>query len=300
MLEQRLEEMAAAEIEASPSQPDIVRGEAHGDDRRYQQLVSDAVAAIKEGQLGKVVLARSVTRGPVDVGKVLRSLRHRFPTCAVFAFGVGDRVFLGASPEPLVTLHGDRLTTVALAGTTGTDDDPAKDRALAQAMASSTKIQAEHRFVVEDIVDRLATLGLDADAQREPDVMRLARVQHLQTAIEATIDRRRGEVGDMDVLRAANVLHPSPAVAGTPTPDALTWINENEYLDRGWYAAPVGWCDLDGDGELRVALRSALVDADQVELFAGAGVVAGSDPSEELAETAVKLRALLDVMESAS
>jgi menaquinone-specific isochorismate synthase len=103
----------------------------------------------------------------------------------------------------------------------------------------------------------------------------------------------------MDVIRVANVLHPSPAVGGTPSDPAVEWILANERFDRGWYAAPVGWTDLDGNGELRVALRSALVDESQVQLFSGAGIVADSDPDDELAETGVKLRALLDVMESA-
>ena len=101
----------------------------------------------------------------------------------------------------------------------------------------------------------------------------------------------------MDVIRVAAVLHPTPAVGGTPTGDALAWIRENESFDRGWYAAPVGWCDLDGNGELRVALRSALVEDDEVYLFSGAGIVAESVPLDELAETGGKLRALLDVME---
>ena len=120
---------------------------------------------------------------------------------------------------------------------------------------------------------------------------------HVIEAMQSIVERRRGGVSDMDVLRVASVLHPTPAVAGTPTQDALDWLHDNEELDRGWYAAPVGWCDLDGNGELRVALRSALVDSDRVQLIAGAGIVADSVPEDELAETAVKLRALLDVME---
>ncbi|NCG38660.1 MAG: isochorismate synthase, partial [Actinobacteria bacterium] len=141
------------------------------------------------------------------------------------------------------------------------------------------------------------TLGLVGHTPEEPEVLRLARVQHLRTPITARVERRSGGVSDMDVLRVASVLHPTPAVAGTPTQDALDWLQDHEELDRGWYAAPVGWCDLDGNGELRVALRSALVDPDRVQLIAGAGIVADSVPEDELAETAVKLRALLDVME---
>jgi salicylate biosynthesis isochorismate synthase len=164
-------------------------------------------------------------------------------------------------------------------------------------MITSPKVRAEHAFVVDDIVSRLGTLGLDAEAASDPGILRLARVQHLSTPITARVVRRAGGVSDMDVIRVAAVLHPTPAVAGTPTAEALEWISTHESFDRGWYAAPVGWCDLEGNGELRVALRSALVDADGVHLFSGAGIVADSVPEDELAETGVKLRALLDVME---
>ena len=130
-------------------------------------------------------------------------------------------------------------------------------------------------------------------------MLRLARLQHLRTPITARIERRTGGVSDMDVLRVAGVLHPTPAVAGTPTAAAVNWLEAREAFDRGWYASPVGWCDLDGNGELRVALRTALVDATSghATLFSGAGIVADSVPADELTETGVKLRALLDVMD---
>ena len=159
-----------------------------------------------------------------------------------------------------------------------------------------------HVYAVDGVsfqINEGETLGLVGETPVEPDVMRLARVQHLRTPITARVERRSGGVSDMDVIRVANVLHPSPAVGGTPSDPAVEWILANERFDRGWYAAPVGWTDLDGNGELRVALRSALVDESQVQLFSGAGIVADSDPDDELAETGVKLRALLDVMESA-
>ncbi|NDH88714.1 MAG: isochorismate synthase, partial [Actinobacteria bacterium] len=260
---------------------------------------AEAIGDIRSGELDKVVLARVFTRGPIDTPAVLRALAERFPTCATFAFGVGNRAFIGASPERLVTLDGREVSTVALAGTTGTGGDETADAELAAEMLASPKIRAEHQFVVDDITARLATLGLVGETPVEPDVMRLARVQHLRTPITARVERRSGGVSDMDVIRVANVLHPSPAVGGTPSDPAVEWILANERFDRGWYAAPVGWTDLDGNGELRVALRSALVDESQVQLFSGAGIVADSDPDDELAETGVKLRALLDVMESA-
>ncbi len=261
----------------------------------YTALVGDALAAIGHGRLGKVVLARILERGPVDLGALLARLTERYRSCALIAVGVGERHFIAASPEQLVALDGGDVRTVALAGTVGRSADPQADQRLGAEMLASAKARAEHRFVVDDITERLAGLGLVGETPAEPEVLRLARVQHLQTPITARIERRRG-VSDMDVLRVAGVLHPTPAVAGTPTAAALDWIAEHEGFDRGWYAAPVGWCDLEGNGELRVALRSALIDPDRAWLFAGAGIVADSDPGDEFDETAVKLRALLDAM----
>ena len=298
MLEARLDEMASAAPPAPPVVGEIVRGDVAGTDPDYVQLVAEAVATIRSGDLDKVVLARTLSRGPIATAAVLRGLADRFPACATFAFGVGNRAFIGASPERLVTLDGREVSTVALAGTTGTGCDATADAALAAEMLASPKVRSEHQFVVDDITSRLATLGLVGETPDEPEIMRLARVQHLHTPITARVERRAGGVSDMDVLRVGNVLHPSPAVGGTPSDPAVEWLREHEDFDRGWYAAPVGWCDLDGNGELRVALRSALVDDSQVTLFSGAGIVADSVPEDELAETSVKLRALLDVMES--
>ena len=253
--------------------------------------------AIAQEKLAKVVMARTHNEKSIDPTAVLNRLRRRYPTCAVFSFAVDDRQFLGASPEQLVALDGREVRTAALAGTTGVGWDDTTDQGLAAEMLASAKIRSEHEFVVADITARLASLGLVGETVAEPEVLRLARVQHLRTPITARIERRAGGVSDIDVMRVAGVLHPTPAVAGTPTEDAVEWLREREAFDRGWYAAPVGWCDLDGNGELRVALRSALVAGGDAVLFSGAGIVADSVPEDELAETGVKLRALLDVME---
>jgi len=297
-LEARVDALASATAPAVLDPSDVARGEPTADDPAYVDLVAAAVRDIRATGMGKVVCARVQEREPIDIGVTLQRLVPRYPTCAVFAFGVGERTFLGASPEQLVLLDGREVQTVALAGTTARGWDERTDEALAAEMMASAKVREEHQFVVDDITQRLATLGLVGRTPEEPEILRLARVQHLRTPITARVERRKGGVSDMDVLRVASVLHPTPAVAGTPTQDALDWLQENEQLDRGWYAAPVGWCDLDGNGELRVALRSALVDHDRVQLIAGAGIVADSVPDDELAETAVKLRALLDVMET--
>jgi menaquinone-specific isochorismate synthase len=303
-LDRRIDAIAADPPVPIPVDLDFRHGDVVVDDAtsdHYEALVADAICAIDEGEFGKVVLARTHEVADIDSLSVLARLRDRYPGCAIFSFAVGDREFLGASPEELVSLDGRQVRTAALAGTTGIDGDDAADEGRAAEMLASAKIRAEHAFVVDDITSRLAALGLVGETPTEPEVLRLARVQHLRTPITARIERRAGGVSDMDVLRVAGVLHPTPAVAGTPTEAAVSWLEEREAFDRGWYAAPVGWCDLDGNGELRVALRSALVDSSNggatATLFSGAGIVADSVPTDELAETSVKLRALLDVID---
>ena len=296
------ERLASFEVEPLPDAADPAGSAAAasdcGRDDDYEALVSDAVTAIGRGEFGKVVLARTIALGRgLDVVTVLDRLRQRNPACATFGFTVGEATFLGATPEELVTLDGPRLHTTALAGTAPRGDSPETDERLAAGLLGSAKNRSEHRFVVDGITEALAGLGLVDPAPAEPGLMRLSRLQHLRTPITAQVQRRRSGVSDMDVLRAAGVLHPTAAVGGAPTGAALEFIAGHEGFDRGWYAAPVGWCDLDGNGELGVALRCALTGPEGTYVFAGAGIVADSVPGEELEETGYKLRALLDVID---
>ena len=301
-LERRLEAFGS-EPPAVPFADAVTAGVANGDgacdrDDEYLALVTSAVDAIERGKLHKVVLARTFALdGELDVVTVLDRLRRRNPACATFAFTVGDTTFLGSTPEELVTLDGPRLHTTALAGTAPRGDSPEADERLASGLLASAKNRSEHRFVVDGITEALTGLGLVDPAPAEPGLMRLNRLQHLRTPITAQVQRRRTGASDMDVLRAAGVLHPTAAVGGAPTEAALEFIAGREGFDRGWYAAPVGWCDLDGNGEMDVALRCALTGPGGTHLFAGAGIVVDSDPDDELEETAMKLRALLDVIE---
>ena len=268
------------------------------DDPGYRELVGRGIDAVGRGELDKVVCARMLALGAgPDPATVLDALRRRNPNCAVFAFTADAATFLGATPEELAVLDGHRLCTSAVAGTAARGADDASDARLAEGLLASAKERAEHRFVVEAITAGLEGLGLVDPTPTEPEILTLANLQHLRTPITSRVRQRSGGVNDMDVLRVAGVLHPTPATGGAPLDAALAFIEAHETFDRGWYAAPVGWCDLDGNGELRVALRSMLATADGLRLFAGAGVVAGSTPSGELAETSVKLRALLDAIE---
>jgi isochorismate synthase len=196
---------------------------------------------------------------------------------------------VAATPERLVRLEGASVACDALAGSIARSGGRHADSDDATLLASA-KDRREHELVVRAIASALHELGADVDAPAEPGVRRLRHVLHLHTPIAATLRAPR------HVLELAEALHPTPAVGGTPTRIATDWIAAREVAPRGWYAAPVGWFDLQGNGELAVAIRSGLLVGERAHLWAGAGIVAGSDPDRELAETDLKLRAMLGAL----
>lgn len=258
----------------------------------YRDAIKQAADAIDAGELAKVVVAREVEAvGRIDPAVVLARLSSRFESCAVFGFGRGTSCFVGASPEVLVELDRDVVTTYAVAGTAPRGATPADDAAHVERLASDPKERAEHRYVVDYLRTRLALAGVDLDPTGDTEVRTLPGIHHLSTMVTGRITPEPGMA-----LRLVGALHPTPAVGGTPTTFAQKWIAEHEGLHRGWYAGPVGWIDHRGCGSFYVALRSALVGPSGMLLVAGAGVVAGSDPEQELIETDVKLAAVLDVV----
>jgi salicylate biosynthesis isochorismate synthase/menaquinone-specific isochorismate synthase len=259
----------------------------------YEDAVARAVHRIRAGELEKIVLAREVrVHAPADhdPGAVLGLLRDAFPSCYVFAVGRGDATFLAASPELLVRREGQRASTVALAGSTRRSADPAVDDHLGERLLRSDKDREENEIVVRRIARALAPHSVWVTAAPEPVVVKVANIQHLATPIRAQL------AAPMDAIQLAGVLHPTPAVGGEPWRAAAELIPALEGLDRGWYAGPVGYCDQHGDGEFCVALRCALLRGPVAQLFAGGGIVRDSDPAAELAETEVKLGALLPVL----
>jgi isochorismate synthase len=258
----------------------------------YRRGVADALAAIAAGDLEKVVLARAcrvVRRGGFEPARVLHALRELHPGCTAFAIGHGERAFVGATPERLLRREGDRVTASALAGSAPRGRTPAEDERLARALRESKKEQAEHEVVRRAIVAALAPACEALDAPEAPGLLRLDGIQHLHTPIAGRL--RAGADGDL--LALAGRLHPTPAVGGAPQAAARAYLTAHEELDRGGYAGGVGWLAPSGDGELAVALRCALLRGRRATLYAGAGIVAGSDPDAELAETRLKLRAAL-------
>ena len=265
----------------------------------YAAMVAEAVAVMAQPgtALRKVVVSRPVEvrlRGQLSLSAVLRRLRAGEPNCTIFSMPVADGSFFGASPELLVARHGTRVSSHPLAGTVSRGDTARADADAQRGLAGSAKNRAEHRYVVDDIAAVLAPFCAELSVPAEPSVVAFRSVAHLGTRIEGRLAGAE-PVGVLDLLER---LHPTPAVGGTPRPDALAFIAGHEAGARGHWAGPVGWVGADGDGEWMIGIRSAQLDADgaRVTLRAGGGIVAGSDPEAEATEADVKLATVLDAV----
>lgn len=260
----------------------------------YRAAVMRGLELIRSGELRKIVLARAqqiTTANPVHPLRVLNDLRQRFPDC--YAFSVGDgaaRSFIGASPERLVRVSRGHLETEALAGSSRRGATASEDASLAGALLRSEKDLREHKLVLDSIARRLQPLGVEVDTTAKPGLRRLANVQHLSTPVYATLPPA------VRLLDALAVLHPTPAVGGTPRARAVERIREIEAVPRGLYAGALGWVNSRGGGEFFVGIRSALIEGGVARVFAGAGIVAGSTPDQEFAETELKFKALLEAL----
>ena len=254
----------------------------------WQGAVSEAVARIAAGELDKVVLARDLNvtlDSPIDAPRLLDRLAQSYPEC--WTFSVDGLV--GATPELLVRRTGDLVVSRVLAGTIRRSDDSGKDERLAQMLMASDKDHEEHGYAVSSVAAALAAHCTDLAVPKRPRLLRLANVQHLATDVTGQL------VDGAPALALAASLHPTAAVCGTPTERAFGMIRELEGMDRGRYAGPVGWMDGRGDGEFGIALRCAQIDPDdgrKLRLFAGCGLVSGSTPESELAESEAKFDAM--------
>lgn len=274
---------------SAPKQADEIGG-AGG----YQQAVTAALQEIARGDYQKVVLARArrlVTSEEFHPLGVLNHLRQHYPACYAFSIANGrGQSFIGASPERLVRVAGGRMHTEALAGSAPRGESASEDAAFARDLLQSEKDLREHRLVLESIARRVADLGLKLEHASQPRVLGLANVQHLHLPISATLPAH------VHLLDLVARLHPTPAVGGTPRGPAVAAITRLEPFPRGLYAGPQGWVDHRGDGEFFVGIRSALVDGRAATVYAGAGIVAGSSPEKEFAETELKFKALIEAL----
>jgi menaquinone-specific isochorismate synthase len=265
-----------------------------GGDGVYQRAVADALAEIDRGDYRKVVLARArklTTPEEFHPLGVLNHLRQHYPACYAFSIANGrGQSFIGASPERLVRVAAGRMHTEALAGSAPRGESASEDAAFAQALLHSEKDLREHRLVLESIARRVADLGLKLEHASQPRVLGLANVQHLHLPISANLP------AGVHLLDLIARLHPTPAVGGTPREPAVAAIARLESFSRGLYAGPQGWVDHRGGGEFFVGIRSALVDGRTATVYAGAGIVAGSSPEKEFAETELKFKALVGAL----
>ena len=268
---------------------------------RWEQAVAEAVAAIKAGNLRKVVLARDVfatAAEPIDARVLLRRLAPRYPDCFTFACDG----MVGATPELLVSRDGREVSALVLGGTLPRGADPAEDLALGQELLASAKNHEEHAYAVDSIREALEPLCQTLDVDPRPSLLKFPNLQHLGTRVHGIMPDGEnqadgGQAAPKSALALAAAVHPPAAVCGTPTGTALELIRELEHMDRERYAGPVGWVDADGNGEWGIALRSAQLSGRTARLFAGCGIVAGSEPAAEFAETLVKLKPMRGALE---
>lgn len=265
----------------------------------WRDFIDAALSRIERGELAKVVAARRSclrTRGRFDVHAALEYLRSEYPGCTRYALQRGDAMFLGATPEKLIERRGNQLTADALAGSRVRGDDAVIDEVtVLRALLRDDKERREHAHVVKAIREVLSRYSDAVIAAPEPGLRTLRNVHHLFTPVSAML---RSDELAVHVLDIVSRLHPTPAVCGAPREAAARFLATHEPAPRGFYAAPIGWFNGDGEGLFCVALRCAVVRPQIAWLFAGAGIVSGSNPEREYRETAAKLRPMLEALGS--
>ncbi len=261
----------------------------------WERAVEESLDAIRVGAVSKVVLARTLDVD-VDADLVLVAMRlwEANPgTHAFFFQPEAGAALVGAAPETVATLRDGVFHATAVAGSIRCGDTPREQAELAARLLASDKERHEHRIALDDMVARLATVTHQIRTDPQPHVLTLARIQHLETEIRASVPAGTG------VLDLVRLLHPTAAVCGLPRDAALSFLAGAEPFHRGWYAGPVGWMDGEGNGMFAPALRSAVLHDCVWRLFAGAGIVEGSVPSLEWEETAMKFKPVLEALAAA-
>lgn len=260
---------------------------------RWKRMVNEAARDIQCGMMEKVVLARELRiagEQAVPVPSVLAKLSEEQPESFIFAFEQGEACFLGASPERLVQRNGDYLFTASVAGSIRRGKTATEDRDLGNWLLQDEKNLHEHQVVVKAIKQAMEAGCVKVDVPERPTLYKVRDIQHLFTPIVGQVRK------DTTLLSMVEKLHPTPALGGYPKDVALREIRVKEFLDRGWYAAPVGWMDGTGNGDFAVAIRSGLIRGNHVSLFAGCGIMGDSNADSEYEETAIKFRPMLSAL----
>lgn len=263
------------------------------DVKEWLQVIELVKNAIRSNEVEKIVLAREmriIFDRPAVISTVLHDLIQKQPNSYVFAFEEGEDCFVGATPERLVRVEGKELLSTCLAGTAPRGKTKDEDVKIGYQLLHDKKNREEHDFVVQMIKAAVSKYSTDVKIPDAPILYRLKNLQHLYTPVTAKL---KDAYSIFDVVER---LHPTPALGGTPTENALAFIRECEPMDRGWYGAPIGWVDSNQCGEFAVAIRSALLQGNEASLFAGCGIVKDSDPKSEYEETAIKMLPMLTVL----
>jgi len=272
---------------SEPSHPALTYSQGGLSDAEWMERVEQAVTRIKSGELEKLVLARDSmihSDKTMDIARLIQSLESEYPSTWIFLV----QNLIGATPELLVRLSKSLVTSRVLAGTIRKTGDEARDLSLAGSLAKSSKDLEEHEYAVRSVAEALSPYCSSTNVPDSPFVLHLANVMHLATDVTGVVNE---SATPTDIFTLLSALHPSAAVCGTPTEKAKRAISELEGMSRGRYAGPVGWIDARGDGELGIALRTGLINeqGDGARIFAGCGIVAGSNSADELAESQAKL-----------
>lgn len=264
----------------------------NGEKQLWIQKVEAAKQLIKEGEFEKIVLARSKTFSSIDSPEstvLIHQLRQKYSECFNFMIQKdSETTFIGSTPERLASFRNNIFSTDGLAGSTSRGRSAIEDASLATNLMNSKKDRDEHDFVVRAINENLKNFSYRIEHPKQPGIKKLKNVQHLFTPISASIKE------NVQIHELINEMHPTPAVGGFPRDKAVAHIHDIEEIDRGWYAAPVGWFNMSGSGEFAVAIRSALLHDESATLYAGCGIVADSDPEKEWNETLLKFKPMLD------
>ena len=260
----------------------------------WNKTICSVLEEIRPGEVEKVVISRShqiKVSENFSVSSALQILRNSYPNCTTFMFKFPQQgIFFGSSPERLIKMRNDFIKTEALAGTQARGKNMEEDRLFSETLINSHKENEEHRLVVEQIKRKLDPIVKELNMSHSPEVMKLANVQHLKTPIYGYL-KKKGHILDL-----VKKLHPTPAIAGTPTDKAIMIIQKQEKTDRGWYSGPIGWFDQFGNGEFNVALRSALIKKGVAYIFVGGGIVSESIPQKEWEETELKLHPIISAL----
>jgi len=288
-----LSTQAAALLQKRSSLPNFDGALLKPSTNHWRTNVEQALDAVKSRKLRKLILARTVnvsSEKPILPEPVLQSLIQNYPICRIFAFCRNGSCFVGASPEELVSLRGKIVTSTCLAGSAPRGTSKNEDSRFSSWLLECEKERKEHDIVVDWVSERMKKLCSQLEWDDVPHVVKLDNLQHLETHFAGVPKNAK------HILEFVAALHPTPAVGGIPLRPALELIEHLEEQPRGWYTGPVGWIDKDGSGSFAIAIRCALLRGHEAFLYAGSGIVAGSDPDREYQETTIKFRPLLTAL----